>query len=101
MAAFLGAIRVQPGARSDRVGGAVPPRDARSDQACLQVRVRARAIDGAATAAATRLVAEALGVRPRQVSVVKGHTAREKLIEVTDPPADIAERWQGLLGSDP
>ena len=100
MPSFLRPIRVQPGARTERVGGAVPPMDARGDQPCLLVRVRARAIDGAATAAAARAVAEALGVRPRQVSVVKGHTAREKLVKVTDPPPDIAERWQRLLDAD-
>lgn len=100
MAAFLRAIRVQPGARTERVGGAVPPRDARGDQPCLRVRVRARAIDGAATAAAARAVAQALDVRPRQVSIVKGHTAREKLVEVTDPPPDVEQRWQRLLDAN-
>ena len=101
MPTFLAAIRVQPGARTNQVGGAVPPLDARGDQPCLQVRVRARIVDGAATAAAARAVAEALAVRPRQVSVVKGHTAREELVKVIDPPADIAERWQRLLDAEP
>jgi hypothetical protein len=35
------------------------------------------------------------------VSVVKGHTAREELVNVVDPPADIAERWQRLLDAEP
>lgn len=101
MPAFLAAIRVEPGARTNRVGGAVPPRDDRGEQPCLQVRVRARIVDGAATAAAARAVAEALAVQTRQVSVVKGHTAREQLVKVIDPPTDIAERWQRLLDNEP
>ena len=101
MPTFLAAIRIQPGARTNQVGGAVPPLDARGDQPCLQVRVRARIVDEAATAAAARAVAEALAVLPRQVSVIKGHTAREELVKVTDPPADITERWQRLLDVEP
>jgi uncharacterized protein YggU (UPF0235/DUF167 family) len=30
--------------------------------------------------------------------VVRGATARDKVIEISDPPPDIAERWAALLG---
>jgi uncharacterized protein YggU (UPF0235/DUF167 family) len=63
----------------------------------LEVQVRARPIDGAATAAAERVLAEALGLRPRQVRVVRGATSRDKLVEVSDPPDDLATRWAALL----
>jgi uncharacterized protein YggU (UPF0235/DUF167 family) len=65
----------------------------------LAVRVRARAVAGAATAAVERVLAEALGVRPRQVHVVRGATSRDKLVEVSDPPPDIEARWASLLGA--
>lgn len=100
MPSFSAAIHVRPGAPADRVGGASPA-SRRTDGPVLEVRVRARPVQGAATAAAERALAEALGVRPRQVRVVRGATSRDKLVEVVDPPADIAERWAGLLAAGP
>jgi hypothetical protein len=60
--------------------------------------VRARPIDGAATTAAERVLAGALGLRPRQVRVVRGATPRDKLVEISDPPPDLPARWASLLG---
>jgi uncharacterized protein YggU (UPF0235/DUF167 family) len=57
-------------------------------------------VDGAATAAAERALAEALGLRPRQVRVVRGATTRDKLVEVSEPPADLTDRWARLLDPD-
>ena len=64
--------------------------------------MRARPIEGAATAAAERVLAEALGLRPRQVRVVRGATSRDKLVEITrsarrtsppgGPPCSTSER---------
>ena len=96
MAVFHAAIHVRPGARDDRVGGSMPPTRP-GVRAALVVCVRARPVDGAATAAAARVLAEALGVRPRQVRVIRGATRRDKLVAVTDPPPDLAARWAALL----
>ena len=96
MTSFRAAIRVRPAARQDAVGGrATPSRP--GDPPVLEVRVRARPIEGAATAAAERVLAGALGLRPRQVRVVRGATSRDKLVEITDPPPDLAARWAALL----
>jgi uncharacterized protein len=95
--AFQGAIRVRPSARQDAVGGRAQP-SRPGDPGALEVRVRARPIDGAATAAAEQVLARALGLRPRQVRVVRGATSRDKLVEITDPPADLPARWASLLG---
>lgn len=84
-------IRVQPGASRDRVGGryAAPTGD------LLQVWVTARAVDGAANVAVSRVLAKALGVRPRQVALVGGQTSRSKIVELPDECSDsVAE----LLG---
>ena len=58
----------------------------------LVVRVGARAVDGAATEAALAAVAEAFGVRRRQVTLVSGATSREKVVEVGGDPAELASR---------
>ena len=73
-------VRVRPGASRTRVGGRYGTGDV------LTVSVAARAVDGAATAAVCRAVAEAFGLRARDVSVVTGATARTKVLEVADSP---------------
>lgn len=67
-------VRVQPGARHPSVGGSV--------DGALVVRVSARAVDGKATEAAMRAVADAFGVHRRAVSLVTGSTSRRKVLDV-------------------
>ncbi len=70
------AIRVKPGYPHTAVGGH------HGDE--LIVKVQERAVDGAATTAALRAVAEALGLRPYEVSLVSGVTGKSKVIEIPD-----------------
>jgi uncharacterized protein YggU (UPF0235/DUF167 family) len=60
--------------------------------------VNERAVDGKATQAALRAVAEALGVRPSSVRLVTGATSRDKIIDVLDPSPDARDRLQVLRG---
>lgn len=84
------AIRVRPGASRTRVGGAYGD--------SLVVAVSARAVDGAATDAALAAVAEALGLRRREVALVTGTTSRDKVVEITTTdPAAVRQRIAGLL----
>ncbi len=87
-------IRVRPGASRTRVGGAHGDR--------LVVAVSARAVDGAATEAALAAVAKAFGVRRRAVSLVHGHTSRDKVVEIIAGDdagkAVLAARLGELLG---
>ena len=69
-------VRVRPGASRTRVGGRW------GDEEVLGVSVAARAVDGAATTAVRAAVAEAFGVRARDVTVVTGERSRTKVLEV-------------------
>ncbi len=88
---FTVAIRVQPGAPRTVVGG--------SRGEALIVRVTARPVAGAATAAALRAVAAAFGVRPADVTLVSGGTSRDKVVRVEGDPARLAATLGRLRNS--
>lgn len=73
-------VHVQPGARVPKVGG--------SKAGSLSVRVAERAVEGAANDAVIKAVAEAFGVRARDVRLVHGRQSRRKLLEVTGADED-------------
>ncbi len=83
-------IRVKPGAARTAVGG--------RHGAALVVSVTARAVDGKATEAALRAVAEAFDVRRRDVSLVTGAASRDKVVEIDGAAEDLADRRDALLG---
>jgi uncharacterized protein YggU (UPF0235/DUF167 family) len=87
------AIRVKPGAARPGVGGA----HAGPFGPALVVAVREPPVDGRATAAALRALAEAIGVRPARLTLKVGAAGRDKLVLVEDPPDDLVERVAALL----
>ena len=88
---------MRPGASRTRVGGRY---DGPFGPALI-VAVTAPPVDGRATAAVCRAVAEALGVRPRDVAVRAGGTGRDKLLVVTNPPADLTTTVARLRDAEP
>jgi len=64
----------------------------------LLVTVTARAVDGKATEAALRALAEAFDVRRRQVSLVTGAASRDKVVDIDGPASDLLTRRDRLLG---
>jgi uncharacterized protein YggU (UPF0235/DUF167 family) len=86
------AVRVKPGSSRTRVGGSY----AGPYGPALVVAVNAPAVDGRATEAARRALADALGVRPAAVTLRTGVTSRDKIFAVEANPADLAERVQRL-----
>jgi uncharacterized protein YggU (UPF0235/DUF167 family) len=68
-------IRVKPGSRKG-------PLVERGPDDVLTVYVKERAVDGAANAGVVAALADYWGVPPRDVSVVAGHTARMKTVQV-------------------
>ncbi len=85
-------VRVRPGAPGVRVGG--------SHDGALLVAVTARAVDGAATRACLRAVAEAFGVRPRQVHLHSGERSRTKLLDVEGSAGVLRARLEALLADE-
>jgi uncharacterized protein YggU (UPF0235/DUF167 family) len=67
-------LRVTPGARVQGISLA----DGR-----VEVKVRAKPQDGAANDAVLALLAEALGCAPSHVSLLRGATSREKLVQLS------------------
>jgi uncharacterized protein YggU (UPF0235/DUF167 family) len=85
------AVKVHPGSTTISVGG--------SYDGALQVRVRARAIDNAATNEVCAVLADAFGVRPGAVRCVRGARSRIKLIAITGNDDVLAARLDTLLSS--
>jgi uncharacterized protein YggU (UPF0235/DUF167 family) len=87
-------VRVKPGAARTGVGG--------DHDGALVIRVTARAVDGKATEAALRALAEALGVRRNEVTLATGATSRTKVVDVVTTrrsDADLAEQVHQLRQS--
>ena len=91
MTAIRVPIRVRPGAGRHRVGGGV------GDPVRLVVAVCSQAVDGKSTQAALLAVAEAIGGKRRDVSLVCGHTSRDKLIEIQGESAALNSAIERLL----
>jgi uncharacterized protein (TIGR00251 family) len=77
-------IRVSPGARRGGVAGRVGE--------VWKLRVTAPAEGGRANDAVVRLLADTVDVPRRQVALVSGHTAREKVVELEGVEAAEVER---------
>jgi uncharacterized protein (TIGR00251 family) len=78
------ALRVSPGAARAAVVG--------RHGAAWKVRVAAAPEAGKANEAVVRLLAETLGVPPRDVEIVSGHGARDKIVALAGIGPDEIER---------
>jgi uncharacterized protein (TIGR00251 family) len=74
------AVRVQPRAKRDEVVG--------ERNGAIVIRVAAPPVDGKANAALCRFVARQAGVGRSAVTVVRGESARDKLLRVDGLSAD-------------
>ena len=80
-------VVVTPGGSRDVLAGLAEDR--------LRVRLRAKAVEGAANAALTTFLAAVFGVRPRQVRLVAGERSRKKRIRIeTESEPD----WSAVAG---
>ena len=86
-------LRVRPGASRTSVGGRY---DGPAGPA-LVVAVSARAEEGQATKAVLQAIAAAFGVRRSSVTLVRGATSRDKLVEIQGDERDLRPRLESLL----
>ncbi len=84
-------VRVKPGASRNKVRGSF------GDPPALVVAVSEPAIDGRASTAVCRAMAEALGVSLSRVSIVMGHTSRTKVVEINESDPHIQRKIAELL----
>jgi uncharacterized protein len=68
------AIRVQPRAKRTEIAG--------ERGGAIVIRVNAPPVDGRANQAVCRLIAKRLGVAAGKVRIVRGETARDKVVSV-------------------
>jgi uncharacterized protein YggU (UPF0235/DUF167 family) len=87
------AVRVRPGAGRTKVGG----RYAGPHGPALIVAVGAPAVDGKATEAVRRALADALGVRAADVALRVGATSRDKVFTVDAPAREVEVSLGRLL----
>ncbi len=83
------AVQIQPGAKSNEIAGWT---DDGQGGRLLKIRLRAPAVEGQANAALVEFLAEALGVRPRQITLERGGKSRGKIIGVEGLTAAEIER---------
>lgn len=89
---FLLEIRVRPNASRNKVGGSVgsPQR--------LIVAVQAPAVDGKANSAVIKELANALGLRARDFTIVYGELGRDKRLLVDGDEKVLQEKVNALIG---
>ena len=81
-------VRLQPRARRDEVVG--------ERGGVVVIRVTAPPVDGKANEALCRLIAKAAGVPPSRVSVVRGRSARDKVVRVEGVEIDALRAALGV-----
>ena len=84
------AVRAVPGASAAKVVGL------HGDE--LRVRVCSPPVDGRANEEILKVVAAAVGVRAREVTLLSGHTARSKQLLIALPLATARERLAPWIG---
>ncbi len=84
------ALRAQPGSRRFEIVG--------EHGDCLKVRIDAPAIEGRANAALLRWIAERLGLRVAQLTLIAGATSRDKRV-LAQSPLERAQIVERLLGA--
>ncbi len=89
-------VRLTPKGGRDEIQGIEQMSDGRT---VLKVRVRAAPTEGEANAALTKLIAKALKVAPRAVTLVSGATARIKRLQIEGDAAVLSAYLENIAGA--
>ena len=89
------AVRLTPKGGRDAIDGIETLSDGRT---VVKARVRAAPSEGEANDALVRLIAKALAVAPRDVSIVGGATSRIKRIAVAGNGEMLAQKLENAVG---
>jgi uncharacterized protein (TIGR00251 family) len=89
-------VRLTPKGGRDANGGVEIQSDGR---AVLKVRVQAAPSEGEANAALIKLIAKAVGVPPRDVSLVAGATARIKRLNISGDGPPLVAALEKIVAS--
>jgi uncharacterized protein len=87
-------VRATPRGGRDAIDGI----EHRSDgNPVLKVRIRSAPVDGGANAALIRVIANAAGIAPSAVSLVRGTTARNKIFRLVGDPHALVNAFERVL----
>ncbi|QYE35322.1 MULTISPECIES: DUF167 family protein [Sphingosinicellaceae] len=86
-------VRVSPRAGRNAVEGLLPDAEGKLH---LGVRVAAAPVDGEANDAVEATLARWLGIKPREVEVTGGLTARSKVVTIDGDPVALIRKLQTL-----
>src|SRR6188768_955534 len=89
-------VRLTPKGGRDSIDGIEATAGGRS---VLKVRVRAAPSEGEANDALVRLIAKAVGVPPRAVNLISGHTARLKRLKIDGSAIALAEALERICAT--
>lgn len=87
-------VRLTPRGGRDAIEGIERRADGRT---VLKARVRAAPFEGEANAALCRLLAGAVGIAPRNVTLVSGETARVKRVKIAGDAARLTSALERLV----
>ena len=91
-------VRLTPKGGRDQIDGVEEMSDGR---AVLKVRVRAAPTEGEANAALLKVIASALGVAPRMVTLLSGATARIKRLQIEGDAASLSAALEKIAEAKP
>ncbi len=81
-------VRVQPNASKDEILGF-------GEDGILKVRVAAPPSDGVANRRLVKYISRRLGLRSSEVSILSGHKARHKVLEISGDGDDVLSLLKG------